>query len=326
VPGLARRQVIGGLDVGTTKVIAVIAEVGPNGYPIIKGLGECPVVGIRKGTVFDEETLIHSMAQAVRLAENGAAQKVQSFYVSFPVFYGSTDQLEIFDENLASCVIRAGLEIKELVFPAVALAEAVLTDTDKNLGTVLMDIGGTTTGLAVFDQGKCIYTKSLPVGSYHITSDLAVGLRTTISEAERVKCALGLVADSKMTLDISGISGQAARKVPATVAVDIIKYRVVEILELARQKLKDFCRLESLSGGFILTGGGALLKGLQEMVAKEFSMPVKPGSTRKAGIPREEWTGSAYASAVGLMIYAAKRDSRRLEVLSGWRGVIARFR
>lgn len=327
---MAQRQVVGALDVGTTKVVAVLAEVGPNGYPIIKGIGECHTLGVRKGTVLDKTALSKSMSRAMALAQTIAGKTVESVYASFPSYHSLTGELEVADETLAECVMLAGLGIKQLVASTVAAAEAVLNGTDKKLGTVLMDLGGTTTGLAVFDQGKLVYAHSLPVGSEHITSDLALCLRTTLGEAERVKRCLGLESSSPGThLEVNGVGGHGTRRVSASAAGAIIQSRVQEIVELAYQQVKGFCRLESLSGGLILTGGGALLKGIIDRVGSQFYLPqVKLGSTTIGGkpLPREEWTCPGYASSVGLAIYGSKRDSRRPGILPGWRGVLARIR
>ncbi|AEF95169.1 cell division protein FtsA [Desulfotomaculum nigrificans CO-1-SRB] len=325
---MARRQVVvAGLDIGTTKVVAVIAEIGPNGYPMIKGIGECPTVGVRKGTVSDVEALSKSINNAVKSAQDLAGETIQSVWVAFPVANSLTGTLEFFDGQLVNSVRLAGLNIVEMVPSVVASAEAVLTDTDKNLGTVLMDMGGTTTGLAVFDRGQLVWSHYLPVGSEHITTDLAVCLRTTIGEAERVKQSLGLqYPEQNKILQVPGVNGQGIKKVPGVTAVEIIQSRVQEILELAQQELSRFDRSASLPGGLIITGGGALLTGLLEFTGNALAMQVKLGSTARVGVPREEWTGPAYASAIGLAIYSAKRRSRRLDQVSGWRKILARFR
>lgn len=325
---MARRHIVGGLDIGTTKVVAIIAEVGPNGYPIIKGLGESPTVGIRKGVVFDKDTFSKSMAHAVWLSQTMANENLNSFYVTYPVTNQSTGKIDLINEDLVECIRLAGLKIEEMLPSVVASAEALLTDTDKELGTVLMDIGGTTTGLMVYNQGLPVYENYLAAGSEHITSDLAVCLHTTMSEGERIKQSLGLIIPATDDfLEISSVGGQIKRNLPARSAIDIIKSRVVEILDLTHQELRSFCRLDSLAGGMIMTGGGSLLKGLLDTAKSQFPFSkVAMGVTSKAGVPREEWASPAYTSSVGLVVYAAKRSSRRLGRLSGWREVLDRLR
>ncbi|AEG61544.1 cell division protein FtsA [Desulforamulus ruminis] len=324
---MSRRQVVGVLDVGTTKIVALLAEIGPNGQPIIKGFGECPTLGIRKGVVVDKTALSKSMARAMTLAKTMAGETVKAVYVSFPSYGSLTSELELTDEDLIQCVMLNDLDIKQVVVSTVAAAEAVLTETDRRLGTFFMDLGGTTTGLAVFDQGNLIYADSLPIGSEHITSDLAVCLRTTLGEAKRVKQELGLENPSpELDLEITGIGGQETRKVPVSTAVAVMQSRVQEILEMALQRVEHCYRLESLSGGVVLTGGGALLKGIINRVRSQLGLPqVKLGSVNNGGkLLPAEWTGPGYASSMGLLIYGTKRDSRRSENLFGWRGVLAR--
>ncbi|SHF42571.1 cell division protein FtsA [Desulforamulus putei] len=324
---MARRHIVGGLDIGTTKVVSVIAEVSPNGYPVIKGLGECPTLGVRKGVVVDKASLGKSIAHAVGLSQAMAGETISEFYGSFPVVSQLTGTLQITDEQLSESIAMAGVKILQVIPSVIASGEAVLTDTHKKIGTVLMDLGGAVTGLAVFDQGVPVYTHSLPIGSEHITSDLAVCLRTSISEGDRIKRSLGLIEpDPASTLEISGVGGHERRKVPAGAARDIIKSRIQEIFELAHQELSQHFRLASLTGGFILTGGGSLLKGVLDLAISQMNCcKVAVGSPAKVGIPREEWTSPVYASAIGLVLYGAKRSTRRSGRLSGWREVLDRF-
>lgn len=325
---MSRRRTVAGLDIGTTKIVAVIAEVGPNGFPLIIGFGESPTVGVRRGTVFDSVALSKSIVHAVELAQGMAKESVKGVFTAFPGTDSLTGELEIIDEKLAQSVMSAGLAIIDTVHPAVASAETLLTETDKKLGTVLIDLGGTTTGLAVFDQGELMYTHSVPVGSEHITSDLAVCLRTTLGEADRVKRTLGLASpEPDLIMEVANLTGNGKRNISGIIAVDIIRSRIKEILELAYHEINNTYRLESLSGGLILTGGGASLKDVLNLAVTQFSLSrVTIGSTGKVAVSQEGLDGPGYISSVGLVIYGAKRSSGRLGDLSGWRGVLARFR
>ncbi len=324
---MARRHIVGGLDIGTTKVVSVLAEVSPNGYPIIKGLGECPTLGVRKGVVIDKASLSKSIAQAVRLSQAMAGEITNAFHVAFPVVNQLAEDPEIVDGQLAESIAMAGVEILEIIPSVVASGEAILTDTHKKIGTVLMDLGGAITGLAVFDQGLPVYTQALAVGSEHITSDLAVCLRTSIGEGERIKRNLGLAEpEPGCILEINSVGGHETRKVPASTARDIIQSRMQEIFELAQQEVSRHYRLASLTGGFMLTGGGALLKGVLDLAAAQMNCSkVAVGSPGKVGVPGEEWTSPVYASSIGLVLYGAKRNFRRLGRLSVWREVLDRF-
>ncbi|ABO49222.1 cell division protein FtsA [Desulforamulus reducens MI-1] len=324
---MARRHFIGGLDIGTTKIVSVIAEISPSGYAMVKGLGECPTLGIRKGLVTDIVSFSKVIDQAVRLSEKMANVKVRSFFVTASAFRQLADQYHMIDEKLAESMQRVGLELVKMVPSVLASAEAVLTDTDKNIGTVLVDMGGTITEVAVFDQGLPIYISSLPVGCEHITSDLAVCLRTSISEGERIKRLLGMqTLEQKKDLEVSSVGGHEQRKVPVNAAMDIIHSRVQEIFELIHKELTQKYRLESLPGGLVLTGGGSLLKDIVNYANSQMNFfKVELGSPSKVGVSKEEWLNPSYASSLGLVMYGAKNNSRRLERLSGWRDVLNKF-
>lgn len=323
---MARRHMIGGLDIGTTKVVSVIAEVNPNGHPVIKGLGECPTLGVRKGVVADKYSLSKSIAHAVELSQAMAGECANVFYVAFP-FRQLVGQPEILDEQLVESITMAGVEIQEIIPSVIASGEAILTDTHKKIGTLLMDLGGAVTGLAVFEQGLPVYTHVLAVGVGHITSDLAVCLRTSISEGERLMRTLGLAApEPGCIFEISSVGGHETRKVPASTVRDIIQSRVQEIFELAHQEISREFRPESLAGGLVLTGGGALLKEISEFAASQMQgIKVADGSHRKVGMTREEWASPVYASAIGLLLHGAKRNPRLSGRLSGWREVLEKF-
>lgn len=325
---MSRKHIVTGLDIGTTKIVVVSAEVGPNGYPVIIGFGKSPTIGVRKGVIFDRGALVKSISHAVEEATVKADLAVKSVYASFPAADSLTDELEVIDDNMAQCVMEAGLQIKNIYHQVVASAEAVLTDTDKNLGTAVIDIGGSNTGLAVFDQGELVYHNSLILGSDHITSDLALCLRTTLGEAERLKRNLGIENSAvEPYFEVTKLGGSEKRKVSLKNVEDISRYRAKEIFELAHQNLKKRCRLQSLSGGLVLTGGGALLKGMLDLASEEFPfLRVKIGATGKVGVPQVELAGPEYTSAAGLVILGAKGISNRTGDNSGWLGVLSRLR
>lgn len=321
---MARRQVVGGLDIGTTKVVAVIAEVSPGGYPVLIGLGECSTIGLRKGNIVDSAALSKSIVQAVNLAKEMAGEEVKDFFLCSPLIDQRAEDL---DKSLKESIELAGLHIVEGLPAVIASAEAILSDTDKQIGTILIDFGGATTGVAVFDQGFPVHTFSLAVGSEHISSDLAVCLHTSISEGERIKHTIGLVgADTGIDLEIPSVGGHEVKKVPASAAREIIQSRVQEIFELVQQELVQHFRLETLTGGLILGGGGSLLKGLLDLIAMQMQISkVVIGLPRKLSVPKEEWISPEYVSVFGLVIYGAKRSSRRSIRSMGWRKILDKF-
>lgn len=324
---MARRQFIGGLDIGTTKIVAVVAEISPSGYPVVKGLGECAAIGIRKGAVTDGASLAKVIDQALKEAQDMAGENVAAVYVASHVVKQLTDQYNVVDEKLTESIKAVGLKIQETLPAIVASARAVLTDTQKNIGTVLVDIGGTITEIAVFDQGLLRYTATLNVGCDHISSDLAVGLRTSISEGERIKRMLGLEkTEPQLQLEVCSVGGHEKRKVSASTALDIMHSRVQEIFELIYKELNYQFRLEALAGGLVLTGGGALLRNVVQYANLRLNLAkVEIGIPAKLSVPKEQWQSPIYASALGLVMYGAQKSSRCSDRLSGWRGVINKF-
>ncbi|GAB6181897.1 hypothetical protein JCM14036_32160 [Desulfotomaculum defluvii] len=324
---MARRYYIGGLDIGTTKIVAVVAEISPSGCAVVKGLGESTTIGIRKGSVTDSVSLSKVIEQAVKESQDMAGVKMDSVYVASQVVRQLTDQYNIVDEKLTESIKMAGLEVEEIVPAIIASAHAVLTDTQKNIGTVLVDIGGSITDIAVFDQGLLKYTVALNVGCDHISSDLAVCLRTSISEGERIKRMVGLEkTEPQSYLEVSSLGGHEKRKVPTNTAIDIIHSRVQEIFELIHKELNHQFRLKALAGGLVLTGGGALLRNIVKYANLQLNLSkVEIGIPAKMGVPKEEWNSPTYASSFGLVMYGAQRSSRRSERLSGWREVINKF-
>ncbi|GAB6158886.1 hypothetical protein JCM39194_20860 [Desulfotomaculum varum] len=323
---MARKHIIGGLDIGTTKVVSVIAEANLHGNPVIKGWGECAALGIRKGVVIDKTSLGKSIAHAVGLAQAMAGLNIKEFYCSLPVVSQLAGTCEITDVQLLEAIAMAGVTIRQVFSSVVASAEAILNHTHKHIGTVIIDLGGALTGLAVYDQGELVLSRLLPVGSEHITSDLALCLRTSISEGERIKRSLGLLRpDSSTTLTISGVAGRANRTVSACTASDIIKSRSQEIFELVYQALSQHVRLTSLTGGVILTGGGSLLKGIVDLAACQMNCPVAVGHPVKLAMSQEEWASPVYASVLGMVLCGAKGSTRRTGNQFGWREVINRF-
>jgi len=184
-------------------------------------------------------------------------------------------------KNLTKCIYRAGLQITDLVFSPLAVAESILSEKQKGLGVALVNIGSVTTSLIVLEDGNIIHIASLGIGSEHITCDIAIGLRVSIDIAERIKleygtCALKDVSkkDEISLLEISGDDEKINRKY----ICEIIEARVEEILQKIDAQLKSVERSGALPAGIIFVGGGSKMSGLIELAKKRLRLPVKLGT------------------------------------------------
>lgn len=213
-------------------------------------------------------------------------------------------------QNLLRCVQRAQLEEEELLPMALASAEAVLLPAEKELGCLLVDIGGGTTEFALFDQGRLWYTSVLPVGGSLITSDLAIGLRIPVEVAEQVKinhgCVFSKLQSDNETISVPDMLGRETKQVSKRMLSAIIEPRVQEICSLVRNELKISGYRGILPGGIIITGGTAELDGLIEFTSCEMDLPVRIGRPDKFNGVSEVTDNPAYAAAIGLMLYGAR--------------------
>jgi len=226
-------------------------------------------------------------------------------------------------KNLIKCVHKAGLEVQDLVLQQLASSEAILTSEEMELGVALVDIGGGTTDLALFHRGSLRHTAILPVAGDHITSDIAFGLRTSLEEAERIKrkygCALASLLSSEETFEVSPVSeGQRSRVVSRRLLAGIIEPRVEEILRLVNEELEKSGYLKLMPAGIVLTGGTALTEGIVEMATDLFDLPARRGYPRGIGGLVDIVQNPQYATAVGLVIYGARKEHPRgLKVREG---------
>ncbi len=216
-------------------------------------------------------------------------------------------------QNMAKCVELSGLKLDGYVLDGLATAEAVLTVDEKELGVALIDIGGTATHLAIFQRGTVVHTVTLQMGSSHITNDIAVGLRTTIQDAEAIKIEHGAttpeVGDEHVKLQIPLLGGKH-REVAKKDLVNIIEARVEELLNLVAQEIDHSGYRANLSTGVVLTGGGSLLKGFAEFSEYILEIPTRKGSPVNVGGLSEGVTHPALATALGMAMYAFKNGLR----------------
>jgi len=211
--------------------------------------------------------------------------------------------------NLAKSISRARLEIEYLVFSILATAEAVLTAKQKEVGVVLVNIGASTTSVVVFEEGDVVHTSVLPVGSEHITADIAIGLRTSIDIAEQVKIDFGTAnikgVGKKDEFNLRDCGALDDEMVSRKYVSEIIEARVEEILEKVDAELKKIGRSGLLPGGAVLTGGGAKLPGLVEVAKRKLRLPASLGYSTGISGTTDKINDLSFTTAIGLVLWGA---------------------
>ncbi|KPJ89182.1 MAG: cell division protein FtsA [Spirochaetes bacterium DG_61] len=372
--------IIVGLDIGTTKVCAVIGRLNEfNGIDIL-GVGTSPSKGLRKGVVVNIESTVHSVATAVERAELMAGVEVKSVYAGIAgghieginsrgVVAVSTKSKEITQEevervieaakamalpmerevihvlpqefivdnqggikdpvgmsgvrleaevhivtgavasaqNIVKSVNRAGYAVNDIVLEPLASALSTLKDDEKELGVVLIDIGGGTTDVLVYVNGSIWHTNVIAMGGNHVTNDVSIGLRTPIQSAEEIKKKWGIaiseLAEPGEMVEVPSVGGRKPAQLPRQILAEIIQPRLEEIFFLVKNDLdqKDF--KEMITGGVVLTGGASLLKGIEKVAEDVFSMPVRIGIPSGISGLVEEIASPEFATGVGLVLY-----------------------
>lgn len=384
---LARDCVVA-LDVGTTKIFAIVAEVDDAGKIHIVGTGQSVSHGIRKGVVVDIESAAHAVAACVELARASSGYEINRVIVGvtgehiaslnsrggpvaithanreiteddvervqdqsrvivlppdreiihaiprsysidgqsgirFPVGMCGT-RLEVethivtgavtFLQNVVKCVQQAGLTIEATVLQPIATAEAVLLPDERNLGVVVADIGGGTTDIAIFAEGDIVYSSAIPIGGSHVTRDLSIGLRTGAEEAERIKvehaaAILALVGPEEL-FDMTPLGEETKRPMPRRLLTEIVEPRMHELFTLVKQEILKSGYYNLLPAGIVLSGGGSLLVGAEELCRQVTGMPTRIGAPGDvSGLPPGA-KAPHFSTAVGLVLYGSRAHRR----------------
>ena len=383
---MVRGGMVAGLDLGTTKICAVIAEAMANGRLQIIGVGHTPSDGLRRGVVIDMEKTVQSIQKAVKEAELMAGVKVDSVYTGIAgehigslnsrgvVVIGGYDreisgadrdrvieaaravaavpidrevlhvlaqefivdeQREIRDpvgmtgarletdayivtgavtaaQNICKSILRAGVEVRDIVLEPLASSYAVLEEDEREMGVCLVDVGGGTTDMALFFQGSVRHTGVIGLGGQNVTNDVAVGLRTSWPHAEKIKCdhgtALEDLVEKEETIEVPDIAGRPSRSVPRRMLGAIVEPRMEEIFAMVQDRLERTAGAELLRAGIVLTGGGALLDGVVELAEQVFDKPVRLGLPRGFEGMIEKVASPIYATALGLVLFGAEHQ------------------
>ncbi len=380
---MASDNIIVGLDIGTTKVCAIIGELNEHDNVEIVGVGVSHSRGLRRGVVINIEATLKSVVDAVEAAEMMSGREVggviagvggghidglnsrgvvavtgrdreitesdvdrvidaaravvipmdrEVFHV-IPQEYivdeqgGIKNPLDMIGvrleaevhiitgsvtsaQNLIKCINRAGFRVSDIALDSIAAAKAVLTEDEKELGVLLVDLGGGTTDVLVHLDGAPYHTNVISVGGAQVTNDLSILLKTPIEAAEKIKidtgcCYLSQV-DSEEEVVIPGVGGWPAASIPRKEMCKIVQSRMTETFSLVREQIEKKGYLQHLGGGVVLTGGGALLEGTAELAKEIFGVPARIGFPFDVGGLVEEYRNPTFSAAVGLVLYGAE--------------------
>lgn len=231
--------------------------------------------------------------------------------------------------NLTKAIYRTGIEIEDLVLSPLAAAEAVITNKQKELGAAIINIGAATTSLAVFEEGELLHAAVLPIGSEHITADIAIGLRCPINLAERIKIEYGSAKpekfDKREEIDIKhlaeeeGVVDEDMNKISRSYVSEIIEARVEEIFEKVDDELKKIERSGMLPAGVFLIGGGALLTDLVDVAKTKLRLPACVGTNKNLSAIIDKVNDPIYLTALGLVAWGnqSAKPQKRLSLFAG---------
>ena len=233
--------------------------------------------------------------------------------------------------NVLKCVHRAGLEAAGLVFEPLASSAATLLPEEKQVGVVLLDIGGGTTDIAVYSGGSAIYTSTLPIGGNILTNDISLGLKTTAAEAEQIKRVYGTASNNgEHRFAVKTLDGRATKEASGSELRAIVVPRVLETLRMARAKIVENVPRDLVLGEVVLTGGGANLPGIDGIAEDVFGLPVRTGLPNAIAGLSETMKQPQYATAIGLVLFGpnggmenqpyGKRNSTALNKFRSWLG------
>ena len=378
-------QIIVGLDIGTTKTRAVVAELRDDGGADVIGVGTSLSRGLRKGVVINIEDTVASVRKAVEEAEVVSGVVINSVYVGIagghinsltsdglvaiksgevtradivravnaarsaaivksdhrvlhvlPREFIVDDQDGIRDplgmsgshlkvnvhiitgavtsvQNLVKSVERGGLDVIGIILQPLASSEAVLNEDERELGVVMVDMGGGTTDLAIFSEGSVMHTAIIPVGGDHFTNDIAVGLKTARSEAERLKvqfgCAVASLVKDDDVIEVTSIGNRPVRSLSRKLLADIIEPRAEELFDLVAREIKRAGYEGVVTGGVVITGGTSLMEGMPDMAERMLDLPARRGLPAGVGGIHEHVGNPMFSTSVGLILHALNQQT-----------------
>jgi cell division protein FtsA len=376
-----QEKIVAAIDIGTTKIVAIIGKKDEAGKMDILGYGKIRSTGVKRGVVLNIEQTVNAIRQSVELAEAQAGLKIEDAYVGIagqhirsirnrgyinrdsydeeiskedvqalindmhriPIDVGEEiihvlPQSFIVDNetgvknpvgmygkrleanfhivigqtaaanNIKKCINRSGINVKSLILQPLASSDAVLTEDEKEIGVALVDIGGGTTDVAVFYDGIIRHTAVIPFGGNIVTQDIKQGCNILERYAEQLKVKYGSAladkAQENKVVSIPGINGRPPKEISFKNLAHIIQSRMEEIVAQVYFEIEASGMLQQLGAGIVLTGGGALLKNLSQLVAFKTGMDVRLGVPNQSVQSKivEEVNQPMFATAVGLML------------------------
>lgn len=396
--GISNKEIIAGIDIGTTKICTIIADVSSNGDYHIIGVGKYPSEGLRKGLIVDLETTIASIRESKNIAERMAGVSIKKACVGITGNHiksipssavvavnnpergiSADDKKRVLEvakriempsgqrlidvlvrdyivnseagirdplgmsgmrlevnallitgaimhiENVYRAVEAADVMIDELFLEPAASGEAVLTHDEKESGVALVDIGGGTSDIAVYQDGCIAFTSILPIGGDHFDSDISFGLNINVKESERIKCLIGGVdkesSNSQEIITITKTGIGEEQKIPVKIISEIIGPRIEEILELIKMEISKAGFWGKIPSGLVITGGGSQLRGVIDVATRLMSMPVRIGRPHNISGLKEDVQNPIYATGVGLIKLAGKSRKKNANGNSSYPGI-----
>lgn len=292
-----------------------VIAVGKSSTEIVASDVERAVEAAKTVAIPADREIIHVLPQEYKVDDQSGIRDPVGFSgirleVEVHIVTGSVSAAQ----NVLRCIEKCGIGVEELVLQPLASSYAVLTKDEMELGCVVIDMGGGTTDVAVFHEGSVKHTAVLGIGGKNITSDLAIGLRTPLEQAEQLKrnygSALSSAVDASEMIMVPGVAGREPKEVSRSVLASIIEPRVEENFSLVARELKKSHVTEMLAAGVILTGGGAQLDGVLELAEQIFDLPAKMGTPLQYENSAEITPGPSFATGIGTIHYALSRSER----------------
>jgi cell division protein FtsA len=218
-------------------------------------------------------------------------------------------------QNIVKCVQRCGLEVEDIVLEQLASSHAVLTDDEKELGICLVDIGGGTTDIAVFNNGAIRHTAVIPIAGDQVTNDIAISMRTPTQYAEEIKikyaCALSQLANLDETIEVPSVGDRPPRRLARQTLAEVVEPRYEELFGLIRDELRRSGFENMIAAGIVLTGGSAKMEGAVELAEEVFHMPVRLGVPQHVRGLGDVVRNPIHSTGIGLLVYARSQVMRR---------------
>jgi len=213
-------------------------------------------------------------------------------------------------QNMQRSVKRINLQLDHLVFSQILAAEAVLLPAEKEMGVVLIDFGGGTTEISLFREGSLLSTSVLPFGADYITQDLAIILKTSREEAKRIKENYGLaspeLAHRDIIVNVNNLQGNQSRQISQLLITEIISARILDMLDMIYAEIEKMTDMDNLAGGAVLTGGGAELTGMVDLLQAYLDIPVRLGDPINIVGLKNEYNKPQYSVVLGGLVYGCK--------------------